>query len=139
VGTGFELVGQRRRLDFFSAWLVVGWCLIAVVVYLSLTPRPLSLDVRAGDKYGHFVAYFVLMLWFAQLYTRSAWRRLAVLFVSLGISLELMQGLTAVRELDAADMLSNGFGVLVAWSLAGTRAGRMVEVAERWYAGFRGG
>ena len=40
-----------------AACLAVGWAMAAAIVWLSLTPSPPSLDVRMGDKLGHFLGY----------------------------------------------------------------------------------
>ena len=110
----------RRRLRCFNAWLVMGWGLVFVVVYLSLTSSPIQTPgVAYGDKIGHFAAYFVLMAWFAQLYPRKRHGLFLLLFTLLGGALELMQAATPVRMFEYADMAANGMGALSAWCLAG--------------------
>ena len=71
---------MRRDLHWFKLWSVIGWLLIATVIYLSLTPHPIEIDVEQGDKIGHALAYFAMMMWFAQLYQRRlhAWWGLGV-------------------------------------------------------------
>ena len=49
-------------------WLVLGWAMVAVIIWLSLTPSPPKVDFEHSDKVGHFLAYGSLMFWFAQLY-----------------------------------------------------------------------
>ncbi len=54
-------------------WLSIGWLLVALVVYLSLSSDP---PVMANDEKAdvlayvalHLLVYGVLMLWFLQLY-----------------------------------------------------------------------
>jgi len=62
-------------------WLVLGWAMVAVIIWLSLTPSPPKVDFEQSDKVGHFLAYGSLMFWFAQLYiarrTRLAWYAVA--------------------------------------------------------------
>jgi VanZ family protein len=83
----------------------MGWMIVLLIVYLSLTPRPIAIPVTEGDKFGHALAYGVLMLWFAQLYLDLRQRYvLAVLCVALGVGLEFAQLLTETREFSIADM-----------------------------------
>ena len=65
-------------------WRTVGFGLIALVIWLSLTPQPIEIPVENGDKLGHVAAYATLMFWFAQLDTRHRKRlAYAIGFVSI--------------------------------------------------------
>ncbi|OQY52703.1 MAG: hypothetical protein B6247_16455, partial [Candidatus Parabeggiatoa sp. nov. 2] len=57
-------------LRFKKLWLTIGWSLVIAVIALSLMPPPPPMisSFDFGDKIGHFIAYFVLMGWFAQIY-----------------------------------------------------------------------
>jgi len=113
-------VGDRLR--FHTLWLAIGWALVLTVVYLSLTPHPISIPVEQGDKVGHVVAYAALMLWFAQIYSPSQRRLLlAVALAALGIALEFAQLLTDTRTFEIADMLADGAGVAIGWLAAPPR------------------
>lgn len=105
-----------------SIWLVVGWCGVVAVTYLSLTPRPLSLPIEQGDKLQHFAAYGALMLWFAQLYVLRASRRvLAALLIVMGVGLEFGQLLVEGRQFSVVDMAANVTGTAIGWLLAPPR------------------
>jgi VanZ family protein len=103
-------------LQFLRLWQVIGMALISLVVYLSLTPYPVEVPVEHGDKYGHILAYTMLMFWFAQIYpgqrARITW---AGAFVAMGIGLEFLQRLTSYRTFEIADMLGDALGVSVGW------------------------
>lgn len=115
-------VSINARLRFHTLWLAIGWALVLTVVYLSLTPQPVSIPVEQGDKVGHLAAYAVLMLWFAQLYSPAQRRfMLAVALVALGIGLEFAQLLTETRTFEIADMLADGAGVVIGWLAAPPR------------------
>ena len=62
---------KLNRLRFFHTWLALGYGLILLVIYLSLTPAPPSIPIENGDKLGHGMAYATLMVWFAWLYPSS--------------------------------------------------------------------
>ncbi|UCE90700.1 MAG: VanZ family protein [Pseudomonadota bacterium] len=105
---------SHRRL-----WLLVGWVLVAAVIYVSLTPKPPDVGIRINDKFSHLAAYAVLMGWFCQLYwQRGARLRNGLLLVAMGIALEIAQGLGQHRMFEYADMLANTLGVLAGWALA---------------------
>jgi len=56
-------------LKFSKIWLTLGWLLIAVVIFLSLWPKPpRPLEFEQSDKLAHCIAYMVLVLWFANIY-----------------------------------------------------------------------
>lgn len=96
-----------------NVWLTLGWGLVLTVIYLSLTPKPPSIDVSFGDKIGHFLAYATLMGWWSQLDTRHC--RLALLFVLMGLSMEIAQSFTDYRQGDLFDMAANTIGVGLGW------------------------
>lgn len=99
--------------------VAAGWCWVGVIVWLSLTPSPPTLELEAGDKLGHFGAYLVLMLWFCFLYRTLPSRAVhGLLFAGMGVALEVVQGSLGYRSLEAADMAANAAGVLAGWALA---------------------
>ena len=106
-----EPVLSRPRL-----WRFLGWFLVLVVVYLSLTPRPPPSNIELGDKIGHLAAYAGLMGWWLQIHRRP--ERLALLFVLMGLILEILQNLSGFRNGDVFDMAANTLGVGLGWLTA---------------------
>jgi len=103
-------------------WLLLGWLLVLLIIYLSLTPHPVQVPVEQGDKLGHVVAYATLMSWFANLYEGSVRRRqFAIGFIALGIALEFVQGWTGYRTFEVADMAADTIGVAAGWIVAPPR------------------
>ena len=99
------------------AWLLIGWSVIGAIFYLSvLAPyvAPNLGDFEHQDKIYHFIAYFGLMYWFAQLYPSKKRGLLAVVIFIFGIAIEFVQPYTG-RDFDPMDMLANGFGIITAW------------------------
>lgn len=122
----FRRVESGPEFQCFWLWVSIGWALIALVIYLSLTASPPEiLEFAFADKLKHLLAYSVLMGWFAQLYPERK-RQLvwAIAFCLLGIAMEFAQGWGGQRTFDVADMLANGCGVLLAWWLG-----------KKWLAG----
>lgn len=98
----------------------LGWGLVVLIVGLSLAPLPDSgPDVPYRDKWGHLLAYGVLMAWFARLYPRraTAWR-FFIGFAALGTALELAQVALPYRQGDPIDGWANLIGLLLGMALA---------------------
>ena len=115
-------------------WLVLGWMLVLLVVYLSLTPAPIALEIHQGDKFSHALAYLVLMSWFANLYETPVERiSLTAGFIAMGITLEFVQGLVGYRSFEVADMGAGAAGVASGWLLAPPRAPNYLGLAERFW------
>lgn len=107
----FEPAFSRPRL-----WRFLGWSLVLVVVYLSLTPRPPPTNIELGDKIGHLAAYAGLMGWWLQIHRRP--ERLALVFVLMGLALEILQSLSGFRNGDIFDVAANTLGVGLGWLTA---------------------
>lgn len=119
-------------------WLSLGWALVAAIVWLSLTPAPVRIDVAQGDKLGHLAGYGTLMFWFCQLYARRDVRAAyAGGFALLGVALEFAQGALGYRTFEGFDMLANALGVALGWGLALLTGHRVLEFAELMLRGGR--
>jgi VanZ family protein len=123
------------ELRYRKLWLGIGFALVALVVFLSLTPEPVDAGQLGGVKIGHFVAYLVLMLWFAQLY-RALPARIALVaaFVLMGVVLEYAQGMTGYRSFAYSDMGDNAQGVVLGFMVGSTRLGTTLARVEEWMA-----
>ena len=98
------------------AWIVSGWFLVLMVTYLSLTPAPPETSVEFGDKLGHLMAYAALMGWWHQIERNAC--RLALLFILMGLALEMLQSMGGDRQGDIFDMAANSLGVGLGWIAA---------------------
>ncbi|MDA3870120.1 MAG: VanZ family protein [Gammaproteobacteria bacterium] len=110
-------------------WLAIGYALVALVIYLTASSHPpdSGIDLPNFDKVMHALAYFVLMGWFAQLYHVKKHRIIyALIFVFMGIALEIVQSFDPARSAELADMVANASGVLLAFLLTRTPALRRV-------------
>jgi len=124
-------------LRYRSLWLAVGWLLVVIVLYLSLTPAPPQpLHFEGVDKFEHVLAYFVLMFWFAQIYHHARTRLwIAGGLIAMGIAIEILQPILAPRFFEWWDMLADTTGVLLAWALAGPRLSMLLSGFERRFLG----
>jgi glycopeptide antibiotics resistance protein len=59
------------------------------------------------------------MIWFCQIYASQRIRLFhGIAFLAMGVGLEVLQGLSGLREYDAMDMLANSVGVAAGWLAA---------------------
>jgi len=101
-----------------TLWILIGWLIIAAVVYLSVFTLYIPKQTfNHIDKIHHFIAYGALMLWFAQSFGTA--KRLWVAFglVLMGIAIEFIQPITG-RQFSYLDMLANTGGVLLGLFIA---------------------
>ncbi|MGH6636529.1 MAG: VanZ family protein [Gammaproteobacteria bacterium] len=107
----------------------MGYGLILLMISLSLTPFAPDIPI---DKLGHGMAYAILMVWFAWLYSNLGTRLVyAAGFVVLGIALEFAQGLTEYRTFELADMAANALGVTLGWIAARPPLPNLLVLMER--------
>ncbi|MDD5037496.1 MAG: VanZ family protein [Methylococcaceae bacterium] len=125
---------EKNGLRFEKVWQGWAWAMVAVVVWLSLTPYPPQppsfLD---WDKAQHCVAYAGLMYWFGMSFVRH-WRW-PVFLIALGVGLEFLQGFGGIRTFDAFDMLANSLGVLIGLFMARSSMGQWLAVLDKALAG----
>ncbi len=95
--------------------MLVAGLLIAATLYLSLATGAPALHIANGDKYGHFLAYFVLMSWFGLIYPAIfSWLISAVLLGCMSIGIEFLQELSVTRSFELGDVAASVAGVFVA-------------------------
>ena len=120
-------------MEYKPLWVFIGYMLIALVVYQTLTANPVSAGFDISDKLIHTVGYFVLMGWFVQIYHGKRQKLFwGLFFVAMGIGLEFLQDLTGVRFFEVSDMLANGLGVLLAWGLSTTKFSASIVAFEKY-------
>ncbi len=103
-------------------WTLSGWGLIVTVIMLSLLPMP---SPKLGfilfdniDKMEHALTYATLILWFAQICPRCTWAGIGLKLLTLGVIIELLQGVTTYRNFSFWDIGANTLGILIGWSLS---------------------
>lgn len=117
-------------------WTAIGRTGIALAIVLSLVPMPAPpLPIPEGDKLGHFLTWFALTAWYAQLAGSTRELALRALgFAALGAALEMLQSLTGWRHgNDPYDMLANAAGALAGFALGVTPARRALQRFEQRY------
>ena len=122
-----------RSLRLSKAWLTLGWFMVGLLVYLSLSPAPPELPgFPLSDKAIHLLSYAWIMLWFGFIYTPGRkYLLLGLTLILLGVLLEILQGASGYRSMEFSDASVNGLGVFAGWLLARTRLSSSLLWAER--------
>ncbi len=120
------------HLRYKRFWLGVGVLGVLAVIYASIATIPVEMKkFLIEDKLMHTVVYACLMGWFAQIYKHDLARLMFVaLFIALGVAMELAQGMVPSRQFEYLDMVANTSGVVLAWALAYTGFGGLLEWFE---------
>ena len=104
------------KLHYRIVWLTFSWLWLLAIINLSLITIPKSVEFAIPhlDKVEHTFSYFVLMFLFSQCYRLNKTRAVyAVIFICLGIMLEILQSFTITRQFEYADMVANSSGVIL--------------------------
>lgn len=118
---------ENPRYRYHKLWLSIGYILVTLVIYLSVTSSPPLAEIQYADKAGHFFAYFAMMAWFAQLYHTKKQRIIyALLFIAMGMAMEFVQSFDSARMAEVADMVANTLGVLIALLITRISAFRLI-------------
>jgi VanZ family protein len=117
VSDTFGLKPLRRAQWWLGLW---GLAIVSVVVASLVSASLLPQVPAGGDKFEHFLAYFLLAAAAVQLFaSRAMLIGSAVGLVLLGIALEIAQGLlTSTRQMDPHDALANTVGVIAGMATA---------------------
>jgi len=110
----------KKLLERNALFVAIAATIILAVLSLSAVPKlNLSLGIKAGDKYLHFIAYFGLsILWYFALRDKINEKVFKIVvplgLILYGIILEgLQSGLTTYRTGDVYDAMANTAGVIV--------------------------
>lgn len=116
----------RRPGLWLGIWLF-GWALCIVLSLIH--PPQVGIDVPAGDKIGHFLAYALLSAWSVLIFEQPRSHLLSALsLVLLGIAMELAQGaFTSDRLMDVDDGIADALGVLIGQLLLPGRARLLLQ------------
>lgn len=131
----FEKSDPDLKLRFL--WLAIGYAMVISVYVLSLSSDPVKIDVELpyADKMSHALAYFVLMLWFSQIYHNKFQRNMiAFVFVLMGISIEYFQSFDPNRTAEFLDIVANVTGLTLGFLLALGPSKNWLLRIERFYS-----
>ena len=107
-----SLSEMEQKLRLRKLWLACGYLFAASIIFFSLSSIVPKMHVRNFDKILHISSYFLLMLWWLQLYQHRITRLLlAIAFILMGAGIEYGQSFHPLRYFDVKDMIANAAGV----------------------------
>ncbi|MFL6548892.1 MAG: VanZ family protein [Povalibacter sp.] len=116
-----------------KAWLATGWALVITAIVVCLLPGQDLPNTHVGDKYEHFICYAVLTSYFAGLYSRSSYWKIAVALLCMGIAIEFAQGAMHLgRNADPLDVVANSIGIVIGLVLSLAGLGRWAQWIDSW-------
>jgi hypothetical protein len=109
-----------KPLRHRNAWLALWLFGVTGVIVVCLMPGPDLPDLHVSDKLEHALAFALLAASAVQLFERGrALVAVAIGLLALGIGIELAQGLlTTTRDMDPADVIADGAGILAGLAVA---------------------
>lgn len=118
-------------LKFRKLWLTIGFGMICLIVYFSLSRHMPIGSFSHSDKLQHILAYGAIMWWFSLLYPIKRQPLLAATFLLMGLILDYSQSFVGWRVFDMLDVIANGIGILLGWLLTKTPLGFTLARIER--------
>ena len=124
-----------RHWQLASTMLLLVILIAAVLPVVWLLPDRIELAKWLGgiDKWAHALAFAFLTVWFAGLYPKGKYWRIAVGMAAYGVLIELCQGLISYRSAEWPDLGADVIGIGAGLSLALFGAGGWCLAAENWY------
>ena len=116
------------------AWVLASVLLVVAVLYVSLAPLNVPVDLPTNfDKIEHAVAYVLLAVWFTGLVAQPRYARVAVALVVLGLTIEFLQAAMPFgRQGDPWDAVANVAGIGIGILLARWMTGGWALKVEAW-------
>lgn len=121
---------RNTSLAYQKLWLAIGASLVLLLLYGSLAPARALPPLGGSDKFWHAGTYFVVMIYFSQIYAPLRTRLLiAVALIALGVTIEFIQPYVN-RQFDWLDALANTVGVAAALLLSLSPLGSILHYLD---------
>ena len=129
------------ELKYARAWRVMSFLLLLGVLGATLMPAVWFWSDRVQlahwfgsiDKWAHFLAFFALALWFAGLYQRQRYWRVALGLLAFGVLIELCQRAVGYRSAESLDVLADALGIVAGLAVAWLGVGGWSLRFEAWW------
>lgn len=97
-------------------WIKTSLILVIIgITFLSLKTPAGGIEIKINDKFGHLLAYCVLVVNAGLLVSKSKWFFVAILAFAFSALLEYLQGFVPGRSVDWKDVIANACGVIIGW------------------------
>ena len=122
-------------------WRALSAVILVVVLAAALSPAFWFFDdmskalswFQNSDKWLHAFTFISLSIWFAGLYEKRAWWRIAVGLMLFGLVVEFFQLQVSYRMADWRDIAANTTGIIVGLTVATAGLGGWALRFEDWY------
>jgi len=112
---------------------MLGILYIGLILLGSFSKIPdINSQFNGTDKIIHFVSYFILVSWFAQIYEKKWHWLILIAGILLGLLIEVLQDMTIYRQFDALDGIANSIGAVGAFLLAKTSFSSGLLKLDHW-------
>ena len=129
------------ELRYARTWRVVSLLLLLGVLAGTLMPAVWFWSDRVQlvrwmgsfDKWAHFFAFFALAVWFAGLYRRQRYWRVAFGLLAFGVLIEVCQRAVGYRSAESLDVVADALGILAGLAVAWLGIGGWSLRLESWW------
>ena len=112
-------------------WRIASIVLLLAVLVAALMPAVWFIDnrvqalswFRGVDKWLHGIVFFTLSLWFAGMYHRSSYWRVAIGLLAFGFAIEICQRMVSYRSAEWYDVAADTAGIVAGLLVALLGAG----------------
>lgn len=95
-------------------WIKTSLILVILgITFLSLKPPAGGIEIKINDKFGHLLAYCVLVVNAGLLVSKNQWMFVAISAFAFSALLEYLQGFVPGRSVDWKDLVANAGGVII--------------------------
>jgi glycopeptide antibiotics resistance protein len=123
-------------------WRALSAVILIVVLVGAMSPAIWFFDdmskalswFQNSDKWLHAFTFISLSIWFAGLYEKRAWWRIAVGLMLFGFVVEFLQLQVSYRMADWLDIAANTTGIIVGLTVAAAGLGGWALRFEDWYS-----
>ncbi len=134
-------------LRYARHWQLGSVILLLLVLIAALMPAavwfwsdglPVADWMRNADKWAHGLTFAVLALWFAGMYRKAAYWKVAIGLQAFGVLIEVLQGLVRYRMAEWLDLGADTVGIVIGLALALAGLGGWCLRFEAWRDGQEG-
>ena len=125
-------------LRYPRRWRLAGGLILLVILGGAVAPAIFPWLAGEGpglphvDKWMHGLAFTMLALWFSGQYARSSYVRIAIMLLTYGLLIEVVQNFIPYRSAEFADLAADAAGIGIGLLIAALATGGWSVRAEAW-------
>jgi VanZ family protein len=125
-------------LRYAWRWRLAGGLILLVILAAAVAPAIFPWLAGGGtslpnvDKWMHGLAFAMLALWFTGQYARSSYVRIAIMLLTYGLLIEVVQSFVPYRSAEFADLAADAAGIGIGLLIAALATGGWSIRAEAW-------